>query len=528
MCNDDTLEAQKARLDSLRAQLRQLVDEMLDEPGKRAISIDTARKKLNRYLKRKLDEDATMPMPLPTSTITYLDNQTEHVSIDAIYDRNASEIVKKINTFDDFEDWYPQSVIEMIAEKIFKREEISKENSIQLAKLFQKTLAIYDQIKAARIRGDYYFEQPFYSAVEDLSGLGSDKNKRSQKKIADIEDIKLSKLIQRYCNTQIADGAWKKDSLRDHQGRLENLIEIIGDKEITQINREDMRRFRDILEKLPPSRKKSPKYRDKTINEILAMDYENRLSVKSINIIVQSVSSMFEWAIREGVMQSNPARGLSKRDAEPDIEKREPFTNEEIQQIFYSGDFTPNKFNNPADYWVPLIGLYTGMRLEEICQLHCEDIYKDADGIWLISICEESSDGLKDKRLKTKNAKRQVPIHQELIQLGLIKYMEKIKVNSVRLFPTLSRTENTNKYGKHVGKYFSNLLKKKGIKQGKSFHSLRHTFSNFFKVIHLHNDIFRQVFGHTIPELAGHQYGARFSPKQCYNELIKLLNYKRK
>lgn len=59
-----------------------------------------------------------------------------------------------------------------------------------------------------------------------------------------------------------------------------------------------MRRFRDVLEKLPPSRKKSPKYRDKTINEILTMDYDNRLSVKSINIIVQSVSSMFEWAIR--------------------------------------------------------------------------------------------------------------------------------------------------------------------------------------------------------------------------------------
>lgn len=527
MYNDDTPDTHKARLESLRAQLRQMVDELLNEPGKRAISIEAARKKLNGYLKRKLDEEAARPMPLPISTIVHPDKHSEQVSIGSMFDDYAKEIVQKINSFEDFDDWYHQSVMEMISEEIFRREEISKENSVQLSKLFLKTLAIYNQVKAARVRGDYSFEQPFYFAEEEIE----------HKEIAGIEQedegtednnqaISLSELIQKYCNMQIADGAWKKDSLRDHQGRLENVLEIVGDKIISHINREDMRRFREVLEKLPPSRKKSPKYRDKTVSEILSMEYEKTLSVKSVNITVQSVSSMFEWAIREGIMRVNPARGLSKRDNEPDIDKREPLTNEEIQHIFYSGDFIPEKFKNPADYWVPLIGLYTGMRLEEICQLHCEDIYKDEDGIWLIDICEESNDGLHDKRLKTKNAKRKIPIHQELIRLGLIDYLEQTRNDSVRLFPRLNRTENTNKYGKHVGKYFSNLLQKKGVKNGKSFHSLRHTFSNFFKIKHLHNDIFRQIFGHIIPELAGHQYGARFSPKQCYDELIKLLNYK--
>lgn len=415
--------------------------------------------------------------------------------------------------------------MDMLSEKIFKREEITKENSIQLAKLFQKTLAIFNQIKAARVRGDYSFEQQFYSAADELNDIKIEKSRRIQKRKVDIDDIKLSTLIQRYCNTQIADGAWKMDSLRDHQGRLENILEIKGDKGINQINREDMRRFRGVLEKLPPSRKKSPKYRDKSINEILTMEYENRLSVKSINIIVQSISSMFEWAIREGIMQSNPARGLSKRDSEPDIEKRKPFTSEEIREIFYSGDFVPDKFNNPADYWVPLIGLYTGMRLEEICQLHCEDIHEE-DGIWIINISEESHDGLQDKRLKTKNAKRKIPIHDELIRLGILDYLNETKAVSIRLFPKLNRTNNTTKYGKHVGKYFSNLLSKKGILSGKSFHSLRHTFSHFYKVRHLHNDIFRQVFGHTIQELAGRQYGNRFSTRQCYEEIIKQLNFK--
>ena len=126
MCSDDTPDAHRARLESLRAQLRQLVDEMLDEPDKRTISIEAARKKLNGYLKRKLDEDAARPMPLPASTITHPYNQTEHISIDSIYDKNASERVQKINTFDNFEDWYPQSVMELLSENIFTREEISR------------------------------------------------------------------------------------------------------------------------------------------------------------------------------------------------------------------------------------------------------------------------------------------------------------------------------------------------------------------------------------------------------------------
>ena len=54
------------------------------------------------------------------------------------------------------------------------------------------------------------------------------------------------------------------------------------------------------------------------------------------------------------------------------------------------------------------------MRLEGICQLHCEDIYKDNDEIWIIDICEESNDGLHDKRLKTKNAKRKYQFMKSL------------------------------------------------------------------------------------------------------------------
>ncbi|MFT4302617.1 MAG: hypothetical protein QM579_12785 [Desulfovibrio sp.] len=68
-----------------------------------------------------------------------------------------------------------------------------------------------------------------------------------------------------------------------------------------------MRELRDTLRKLPPSRKKSPKYRGKSIAEILAMPYSTTLSIKTVNVIVEAISSMYEWAIREQLLAFNPA-----------------------------------------------------------------------------------------------------------------------------------------------------------------------------------------------------------------------------
>ena len=73
-------------------------------------------------------------------------------------------------------------------------------------------------------------------------------------------------------------------------------------------------------------------------------------------------------------------------------------------------------------------------------------------------------------------------------------------------------------------KHFPRPPNSKGI-EGKSFHSLRYSFANFFKVRSLQDDVFRQVFGHKIGELAPNTYEERFSPKLCYDRIISKLDY---
>ena len=313
--------------------------------------------------------------------------------------------------------------------------------------------------------------------------------------------------------------------LKEHISVLNNVVEIMGDVDVNSITRQDMRDFRDALEKLPATRKRSKIFRNKTIDELLKMEHENTLTTKTVNNIVESISSMFQWGIREELITNNPAKGLSKPEELVDIDKKQPLSEEDIRKIFFSGDYIPKNFKKPSHYWVPLIGLYTGMRLEEICELHTEDVYQDKDGIWIFDIQLFNTDNLNDKFLKTANAKIFVPIHDDLIKFGLIEYLAEIKQKSIRLFPDLNKTAKTTKYGKQVSKQFTKLLKEKGITGKKSFNSLRHSFSNYFKMRDLHTDVFRQVFGHEIPNLAGNTYGERFSAKICYEKIISKLHY---
>ncbi|MFT4300402.1 MAG: site-specific integrase [Desulfovibrio sp.] len=375
-----------------------------------------------------------------------------------------------------------------------------------------------EKIRAARLRGDFSYEQPYHQAEYTLYP--------QIEMPAEETALYLSELIEKYCIIKIKDGAWVQRSLADHKNRVTSLLRIIGDKPINSVTRQDMRSFRDTLQKLPPRWREHLDKSGLSIDDFIEKHKnKTQLSIKSVNVTVEAISGMFTWAMRENLIERNSAQGLGIKDTQQDIEKRLPLSDDDIKLVFFNGDYKPGAFNNPAYYWVPLIALYTGMRLEEICQLHCEDIYEES-GIFLIDIREESTDGLCDKILKTKNAKRKIPIHDELIKYGLISYRDDaIKNHQLRLFSSLKKTEKSPKYGKQVGKDFGLLLKEKRITDGKSFHSLRHSFSNFFKVRNMHTDMFRQVFGHEIQNLAGRQYGDKFSIKQIYEELISKISF---
>lgn len=170
----------------------------------------------------------------------------------------------------------------MINKGILKPEEVSTENFMEIAKIIHRYESILYKIKSARLDGDYAYEKAFFrDGVQ--KGYEVVKKERNTEKPC----LKLNELIEYYCSTQMKDGVWKPYTLADHKTRLENITYILGNKLLTEINREDMRLFSDILEKMPPACTKINKFKSLSWEEIVESRPAKTLSIKTVNVIIQ-------------------------------------------------------------------------------------------------------------------------------------------------------------------------------------------------------------------------------------------------
>lgn len=343
--------------------------------------------------------------------------------------------------------------------------------------------------------------------------------------------LKYSELVEQFLEAKQSDGNITTKSVVDYKDKLSHFLDIKDDMLVSDISRNDIKEVKEALKRLPPQRKRLKKYRDKTTSELLEMEHEKTLSASSINQILDQLSSLFNWAIVEELIDKNPASVPRLKDKTHKREKCDPLTKKDIKAVFGADKYIKDKHAQAAYFWAPLISLYTGMRREEISQLHNADIYEhtDNDGNtrWVIDAKEESEKGFaEDKRLKNLNAIRIIPIHPDLIKIGLLEYHSRMTNKHTRLFPELNRS-NEGLYGKEVGKQFSALLAKAKVKTPKKyFHSLRHSFRDQLKKQDISGPCFYEVFGHESNEPGvTNRYGSDFTPQEKFDKIINRLNY---
>lgn len=90
------------------------------------------------------------------------------------------------------------------------------------------------------------------------------------------------------------------------------------------------------------------------------------------------------------------------------------------------------KFYHDSAYWMPLILMLTGMRSGEAAGFRLIDIRRDGE-VPFFDVVEH-----KERSLKTETSRRQVPIHPELIRLGLLDYVDALRAAKEKyLFPEL-------------------------------------------------------------------------------------------
>ena len=198
--------------------------------------------------------------------------------------------------------------------------------------------------------------------------------------------------------------------------------------------------------------------------------------------------------------------------------KVDGFTNDELKLIF-NPSFYPKKDNiyHPCRYWIPLIALYSGMRLNEICQLYVDDI--KYNNIWYFSLTDERE----LQHLKNEQSKRDIPVHPKLIELGFINYVKEVrKCKKERLFYTLQYSKK-NHFSNAVSGWFARYLKSLNIEgRNKVFHSFRHLVKPMLRDAGIAQEYQNAICGWSSNDIGERVYGGKVPIKKLYEEICKL------
>jgi integrase len=306
---------------------------------------------------------------------------------------------------------------------------------------------------------------------------------------------------------------WREKTQEDHEAVFNLFREIFGDIAVSRIDKTIMRDFKATIMQLPPNMRKISKYKKKTVKQIVAMKPRETLSPHTINKYLSRLSNLFSYAVSHGYMAVNPANSMKVRLRIRPDEERKAYTQEDLIRLFREPDHSASYC-----YWTPLIALYTGCRLEEICQLHLEDIRQD-DEVWVFDI-----NGKHEKNLKTLSSVRLIPIHPQLIALGLLDHVAFLKdKGEKRLFPELRQRRDG--YGQTVSKWFQRYKVRCGIEEGKTFHSFRHTFITHLKHKQVDPFMIHELDGHTVNSETMGRYGKRYTPEILLREAIEKIDF---
>ena len=291
---------------------------------------------------------------------------------------------------------------------------------------------------------------------------------------------------------------------------IELFVSIMGDVRIGAIDSQVAGEYFKLLKQLPANMNRTVEYLDKTIPEILAMNPKPQSEV-TISGKIGNLSTMFKWALeekRKWGIDANPFTGFA---IDSPASVRRPFTHDEMLALLNHSDFQNRKFENVYSYWLIPLALFTGARLGELCQLDLKD-FVEVDNIPCIDINDQ--DAIKEenivraKSLKTKNAKRLVPIHPALIEIGIIRYVDEMKKRGqIHLFPELSRVRRDGP-GQAASNWFQRFRAKVGVtkKQEAVFHSFRHLFITTLLDSGISPHLVAPIVGHERDLLTGQVY----------------------
>jgi integrase len=251
---------------------------------------------------------------------------------------------------------------------------------------------------------------------------------------------------------------------------------VVGaDFPVKNVTRKQCAEVQELIAALPKNMSKLKPYKGldlRSCAELREKRSDPALSAGSVKVYTQTMSAFFNYAIDRGVIEHNPASRLTLSGGRSEKTRR-PYKIEHINHILSALDDWSFEKKISWRYWVPLIAIFSGMRMGEIVSLPVSEFVDKGDLGTAFQLAH--SEG---RPLKNNGAERIVPIHPVLVELGLLDFIDlRVKEDALLLFPDLNGGTHEKRAHTFQRRYEYFQKKKLGITdQGVSFHSFRHNF----------------------------------------------------
>lgn len=464
----------------------------------------TTKRERERFVQALTDADAyRVAREYFRACVTDLDRQPPPTDPDEVW-HLLMELGSRGMALDDPDNLQGQSRASDVADKLLAEARLHSEpgsaSECLLVELVRRAMVQLVALETARLSGDRSSE----IADAFLNRLPVTERSRA----VSSAGITLATLIDQFDREFIAGEDITTKTMNKNRAALAIIRRYFGDDtDVAVIDREGLVGFRDTLAKLPPNvtKKFGP---EADLKQIASRNMEAEgavLNRETQSTYLRLANSLFAFAKdRRHVAHNDAANLRPKGKATPAQARRRPFAPAQLRTIFiapiYTGcvdderGYAKSGPNHPrrSRFWVPLIALFTGLRMEEIFQLTVAHVKTGRDDLPFLLISPEM-------QVKTENGFREVPLHRELLRIGFMAFVaERLRHGQDALLFDDVPTATDGYRSTNFSKRFATFLNSRGIKDDPRrtcFHSFRHNFRDGLRQPSANPDFVREAGG---------------------------------
>ncbi|MES3106926.1 site-specific integrase [Sphingomonas aurantiaca] len=315
----------------------------------------------------------------------------------------------------------------------------------------------------------------------------------------------------------------------EYEAAVDDFIDFAGDPTISMIDADMLYDYRDEAAKLPASMPRADRALTFTARVAKHGDANPKCAPPTLKKRVGALQALLTYAFQQRWTSINTGSGIRIVGYTKKRRNRRSFEDHELATLCASPIFvdaaawnTTSRIGDATVFWIFLLSITTGARLEEVGQVALADVRRDGDIVYLDIDEYADEQDADDKSVKTEDSIRLVPVHEKLVELGFLDYVDALAaLGQTQLFPDL-KENSVGKRTKEASQKVNRIIDRHVSGDRRLvFHSLRHAFKAKGNDAGLNDRTLDQICGHA-PVSTGSRYGSEPRIRTIHRELHQI------